>query len=366
MKSLSSILSLDRKFWQKKVLTRVEILLMLLLCSLFAQGNQTVINGDLNISGNYTISINDTDTTIVYGNVSVTTGTITINGTLIIEGGNIILNASSGDITLEINGTVIVSDRRKDGDDFIIIDGTGNFSIQYVGKNNGVTIRLNGGSLYVYNDFNQIEQGNNSNKEKNTFITTSEGSFICIGGNYSVTDSHHNSNITDGEGEATVYVLGEVSGLNGNEADGEIKNLEDFIRETGYSSISAILPIELNFFTATATKYGYMFKWETNSEVNNDYFTLEYSVNGVNFNKIDYVHGAGTTSATSEYEYRWDDAPNFEMLYFRLKQTDYNGEYSYSNVIVSYRKKTTGTTRTLRYGPLNLQVVDGELRYITQ
>ena len=124
MKSLSSILSLDRKFWQKKVLTRVEILLMLLLCSLFAQGNQTVINGDLNISGNYTISINDTDTTIVYGNVSVTTGTITINGTLIIEGGNIILNASSGDITLEINGTVIVSDRRKDGDDFIIIENS--------------------------------------------------------------------------------------------------------------------------------------------------------------------------------------------------------------------------------------------------
>lgn len=129
---------------------------------------------------------------------------------------------------------------------------------------------------------------------------------------------------------------------------------------------AGLLPIELTSFTATATDYGFEFNWVTASEKENDYFTLEYSINGVDFNEIDYVHGAGTTSETSEYEYRWDDAPQIEMIYFRLKQTDYNGEYTYSDVIVSCRKKSAGATRTFRYGPLNLQVVDGELRYIAE
>lgn len=129
-------------------------------------------------------------------------------------------------------------------------------------------------------------------------------------------------------------------------------------------SISTLLPIELTSFTATATDYGFEFNWVTASEVENDYFTLEYSIDGVDFSEIDYVHGAGTTSETSEYEYRWDEAPEFDVVYFRLKQTDYNGEYSYSDVVVASRKKSSGANGTFRYGPLNLQIVDGELRYI--
>ena len=250
------------------------------------------------------------------------------------------------------------------GDNTIILENTGNFNIQYVGKSNGVTINLNGGKLYVYNDFNQIEQGNNSNKDRNTFITTAEGSYICIGGDYSINDSKHNSIITDGPGNATVYVLGEVSGLNGNEADGGIKDLDDFINETGYSSIFGILPIELTSFTVSATKYGYTFYWVTTSEIENDYFTLECSEDGEEFIAIDYVHGAGTTSETTEYKYVWERKPKNETLYFRLKQTDYNGEYSYSDILVYTPTKNSGVPRTLRYGPLNLQVVDDQLRYI--
>ena len=130
------------------------------------------------------------------------------------------------------------------------------------------------------------------------------------------------------------------------------------------TQVSTLLPIELVSFKATATNNGFVFNWVTASEENNDYFTLEYSTDGVDFNEIDYVHGAGTTSETSEYEYRWDEAPEFEVVYFRLKQTDYNGEYSYSDVIVASRKKSSGANGTFRYGPLNLQIQDGELRYI--
>lgn len=133
---------------------------------------------------------------------------------------------------------------------------------------------------------------------------------------------------------------------------------------TESAAVSTLLPIELTSFTATATNNGFVFNWVTASEDNNDYFTLEYSIDGVDFNEIDYIHGAGTTSETSEYTYRWDEAPEFDVVYFRLKQTDYNGEYSYSDVIVASRKKSSGANGTFRYGPLNLQIQDGELRYI--
>jgi hypothetical protein len=135
---------------------------------------------------------------------------------------------------------------------------------------------------------------------------------------------------------------------------------------TESAAVSTLLPVELTSFTATATDYGFEFNWVTASEDNNDYFTLEYSINGVDFNEIDYVHGAGTTSDTAEYTYRWNEAPEFDVVYFRLKQTDYNGEYTYSDVIVASRKKSSGANGTFRYGPLNLQIQDGELRYIVK
>ena len=130
------------------------------------------------------------------------------------------------------------------------------------------------------------------------------------------------------------------------------------------ASVSTLLPIELTSFTATATESGYTFNWVTASEENNDYFTLEFSENGEDFYEIDYVHGAGTTSETSEYEYVWDAKPTADILYFRLKQTDYNGEFTYSDILVFAPKNSHGATRTLYYGPLKLNVVDGQLRYI--
>ena len=127
-----------------------------------------------------------------------------------------------------------------------------------------------------------------------------------------------------------------------------------------------LLPIELTSFTVSPTTNGYTFNWVTASEVENDYFTLEFSENGEEFIAIDYVSGAGTTSETTEYEYVWDVKLTADILYFRLKQTDYNGEFTYSDILVYAPKKSHGATRTLYYGPLKLNVVDGQLQYIVE
>ena len=169
------------------------------------------------------------------------------------------------------------------------------------------------------------------------------------------------------EKDNMLYIEG-VSSLNGvtTNYQGENSAYAHSLESMAAAGAAGLLPIELSSFSIFATADAFTFNWITSSEENNDYFTLEYSINGIDFNEIDYVHGAGTTSETSEYTYRWDEAPKFNVVYFRLKQTDYNGEYTYSDVIAASRKKSSGANGTFRYGPLNLQIQDGELRYIVK
>lgn len=96
---------------------------------------------------------------------------------------------------------------------------------------------------------------------------------------------------------------------------------------------ASLLPITLNYFIAEQDGTEIAFEWQTASEVNNDFFTIEYSIDGVHFNELRKEDGNGTTSETNDY-YATASAEDFSgITYFRLKQTDFNGEYSYSDVV---------------------------------
>ena len=89
------------------------------------------------------------------------------------------------------------------------------------------------------------------------------------------------------------------------------------------------LPIELLSFQATAQDDHVLLEWVTASERDNDYFTIERSIDGINFEDVGVVDGAGNSSVTLEYDLI-DPNPYLGWSYYRLKQTDYNGEFSYS------------------------------------
>ncbi len=106
---------------------------------------------------------------------------------------------------------------------------------------------------------------------------------------------------------------------------------------TGFSgfSISAPpppLPVELLSFVGNRESNGVMLKWETAAEVNNDHFILERSADGINFIDITSVDGAGTTSEAQSYQHLDATAPN-TVLYYRLRQVDFDGSFDYSNVV---------------------------------
>jgi hypothetical protein len=91
------------------------------------------------------------------------------------------------------------------------------------------------------------------------------------------------------------------------------------------------LPIELVSFTGKADDGSVILKWSTASEINNDYFVIEKSTDGEFFSEITRVDGAGNSNELVSYEYI-DDKPS-ELSYYRLKQYDFDGATSCSDII---------------------------------
>ena len=94
-----------------------------------------------------------------------------------------------------------------------------------------------------------------------------------------------------------------------------------------------VLPIELNYFSVTPSEESVHLKWETLSEINNAYFSLERSTDGIHFIEIGQLNGAGTTFKKREYDF-FDETPQLGMNYYRIKQFNFDGQYSQSEVKV--------------------------------
>ena len=101
---------------------------------------------------------------------------------------------------------------------------------------------------------------------------------------------------------------------------------------------NALLPVHLTTFTATAQSASVLVQWQTAKEVNNDYFTVERSLDGKSFETIGTVQGSGTTDATTDYRFV-DETPATGINYYRLTQTDYDG----SSEAFAVRSVTMGT-----------------------
>lgn len=96
------------------------------------------------------------------------------------------------------------------------------------------------------------------------------------------------------------------------------------------------LPIELLSFTGQQEYNCNLLTWITASEYNNDYFTLERSYDAVYFQELIKLKGAGNSSTLLSYSFK-DTDPNNGINYYRLTQTDFNGQsISYTPISVYY------------------------------
>lgn len=105
---------------------------------------------------------------------------------------------------------------------------------------------------------------------------------------------------------------------------------------------SIALPVELSTFDARPIKENILLEWTTSSETNNAGFEVERSTDGENFQNITFLPSRGTTTTVQRYQFT-DVRPPKGMLYFRLKQLDYNGDFEYSKVVAIEMKQQAFT-----------------------
>ncbi|MEC8738354.1 MAG: LamG-like jellyroll fold domain-containing protein [Bacteroidota bacterium] len=94
------------------------------------------------------------------------------------------------------------------------------------------------------------------------------------------------------------------------------------------SGSSTPLPVELIHFELTPNGESIEIHWSTASELNNHFFTLEKSWDGIHWNVLTKLEGKGTSNDLSHYSFT-DLQPYPNQTFYRLKQTDFNGKFEY-------------------------------------
>ena len=182
-------------------------------------------------------------------------------------------------------------------------------------------------------------------------------SLNCIGGNsgFCASSSQVNFLTNSGSNNYYIFVQGSAStegpftlDLNGIAVTtGQVIGSTT---STGNFGACVPLPIELLSFTGQSQGSRNILNWETASETNNDYFTIEKSQDAISFSPLDRVNGAGNSSHAIKYS-MYDNKPFKDLTYYRLKQTDYNGVYTYSTIIAVANSLNETSVSNIRPNP---------------
>lgn len=103
---------------------------------------------------------------------------------------------------------------------------------------------------------------------------------------------------------------------------------------TNFTGGVSLLPIELTYFSGRVLNEKILLNWETATEINNEGFEIQKATNDTNreWETIGFQKGVGESYDIQSYQFT-DDYPKVGTNYYRLKQTDFDGAFEYSNVI---------------------------------
>lgn len=135
-------------------------------------------------------------------------------------------------------------------------------------------------------------------------------------------------NNASGSGGSVSYTIGQTFySTDGGSPNGVMEQGVQIVDLSGNP-----LPITLISFSGLCNDGKVQLNWETASEKNNEAFQVEKSKDAVNWSILAEVKGSGTSNVISRYTYT-DTKPDTKATYYRLQQTDINGEATYSNII---------------------------------
>lgn len=132
---------------------------------------------------------------------------------------------------------------------------------------------------------------------------------------------------------ATNDVTPIVGTVSGNVAVFSGVNFMDQDRFTlGNTDDTSPLPVELLNFEVILQGSQTVVRWTTSSELNNDFFTVQKSADAEQWNEVTVVEGAGNSKSEQNYQII-DNQPLTGVSYYRLKQTDFDGNFEYSKIV---------------------------------
>ncbi|MEL6673842.1 MAG: T9SS type A sorting domain-containing protein [Bacteroidota bacterium] len=111
---------------------------------------------------------------------------------------------------------------------------------------------------------------------------------------------------------------------------GTVGSLSLPINASGFDPIT--LPVEFGDFSARQVDQSIVLDWETLKEVNSDYMAIERSPNGIFFAEVGRVQGADFSEVAISYQFI-DQKPLAGQNIYRIRQVDFDGSFSYSNII---------------------------------
>ncbi|MEO1437335.1 MAG: hypothetical protein AAFV80_17465 [Bacteroidota bacterium] len=118
------------------------------------------------------------------------------------------------------------------------------------------------------------------------------------------------------------------------------------------------LPVEMSYFYADKYDRSSVLQWGTETEINNLGFEIQWSTNGVVWERIGYAEGNGNSDQPNHYEFE-DDSPMPGSNYYRLKQIDFDGSFKFSDVRIVEFEALSLETVTLYPNPaVNVLNVD--------
>lgn len=115
---------------------------------------------------------------------------------------------------------------------------------------------------------------------------------------------------------------------------------------------SSPLPIGLKDFSVACNNEYNTINWSTATELNNAYFVIEKSTDGIHFFELKIIEGAGNSSVIRNYQISDDNTG--KLVYYRLKQVDFDGTATYFKIISSNCAALTHTNLTGYFNGNNL------------
>ena len=325
------------------------------------------INGDLTVSGSavmdpnggsvilsgtggqiitgvtsfYNLTVNDGGDITLAGDVSV-------SNTLTFSDGNIVLGSS--DLAIGSSGTIAGASSNR----YVVTNGSG--SLRQVVSSSSVVFPVGTSSSYA-----PVTIANAGTTD--TFAVKVQGTFdnppygdayvnlqwtvdeaVAGGSDATLTFQWNGSDERPTFNRSNSVYIGRWTGSNWNQTLASVSGSDPYTASAGGFTAfgpfgvgnDQVFPVELVSFDAKYESGIIRLRWVTLSEFSNAGFAIERSLDGIEWADIAWEHGRGTTAVRQEYEF-FDDVQRLpympEMLYYRLKQVDREGDYEYSPVV---------------------------------